>query len=208
MSLTKSAVSFRNCCFLPPYCLSCSGRLASGIGIVFQGYETDTNTWFNSGDVQEILREPSGYTDNGGYASGIASAAGNYHARMVVDPSQCFQDGGAGAPANNDCQGTFTFWNAIYVTDGFATQGSNVITSATANFTAADVGLGVQLVSAFSPGTTILSVTDSTTAVASTYATENVNGGALHIDRYFRSGISRRPISTTHPALRKSRLAF
>ena len=145
MSLKKFAVSSkRSLLYLALIFILAVGALATGLGIVFQGFETDTSTWFNSGYVQEIVQQPSGYTDDGGYASGIASAAGNYHARMVVDPSQCANDGGAGAPANNDCQGAFTFWNAIYVVDGMATQGSNVITSATANFTAADVGLGVQ----------------------------------------------------------------
>jgi len=194
MSLKKSAVSFRKVVFSPVLILILAvGALASGIGIAFQGFETDTSTWFNSGNVQEIVQEPSGYTDNGGYASGIASAAGNHHARLVIDPSFCLDDGGPGAPAENDCQGAFTFWNAVYVVDGMATQGSNVITSATANFTAADVGLGVQLfpnspTSVFTPGTTILSVTNSTTAVASTYASQDVNGGALDIDSLFSLG--------------------
>ena len=172
------------------------GLLASWIGIAFQGFETDTSTWFYDGNVQEIVREPSGYTNNGGYASGIASATGGYHARLVVDTTvgMCLDDGAPGAPPNNDCDGAYTYWNAVYVVDGVATQGSNVITSATANFTAADVGLAVQLyennndtpVLAF--GTTITSVTNSTTAVLSTEATESVTGGSLHINPLFSLG--------------------
>ena len=90
MSLRKFAVSSNR----PVFCLAlililAVGALASGIGIVFQGFETDTSLWFNIGLRQEIVQEPSGYTDGGGYASGIASATGNYHARLVVDTTQC-----------------------------------------------------------------------------------------------------------------------
>src|SRR5271157_2253365 len=132
MSLGKFALSSSRRAFFVAFILTLAvGALASGIGIVFQGFETDTSLWFNWNIVQEIYQEPSGYT-NGGYASGIASATGNYNARLVVDPtypSSCLDDGGPGAPPNNDCFGPYTFWNAIFVADGITIQGSNIITS-------------------------------------------------------------------------------
>ena len=168
------------------------GALASGIGIVFQGFETDTSLWFSYIPAnQEIFQEPSGYTDGGGYANGIASATGNYHARLVVDPTQC--NYGNGAPPYTDCYGPYTNWNGIYVTDGVTTYQSNIITSATANFTAADVGLAIQAYdsssnSIFVPGTTITGVTNSTTAVVSTNAAENFTGAVFSIVPLFSLG--------------------
>jgi len=195
MSLGKFAISSSRRMFSVALVLFLAvGALASGIGIVFQGFETDTSLWFNIGSAQEIYQEPSGYTDGGGYANGIASATGNYHARLVIDPTQCLDDGGAGAPPNNDCYGPYTNWNGIYVSDGMTTQGSKVITSATANFTAADVGLAIQaydistMDSIFSPGTTITSVTNSTTAMVSTTAIYNSSAADLDIVPLFSLG--------------------
>ena len=75
MSLGKFALSSSRRAFFVAFILTLAvGALASGIGIVFQGFETDTSLWFNWNIVQEIYQEPSGYT-NGGYASGIASAS-------------------------------------------------------------------------------------------------------------------------------------
>jgi hypothetical protein len=169
------------------------GALASGIGIVFQGFETDTSLWFSYIPAnQEIFQEPSGYTDGGGYANGIASATGNYHARLVVDTTQC--NYGNGAPPYTDCYGPYTNWNGIYVADGMTTLGSNIITSATANFTAADVGLAIQaydistMDSIFSPGTTITSVTNATTAVVSTNAVLSSSAADLDIVPLFSLG--------------------
>jgi hypothetical protein len=51
------------------------------------GFETNTSGWFDStnGWTGTIAREASGYT-NGGYASGIPSATGGWHARLTGDP--------------------------------------------------------------------------------------------------------------------------
>ncbi len=195
MSLRKFIVSSRR----PGFCLAlilvlAVGALATGFGIFFQGFETDTSYWFNSGSAQEIVQEPSGYTDDGGYASGIASATGNYHARLVVDPTQCLDDGSGSPPPNNDCFGAYTYWNAIYVLDGVTSQGSNIITSATANFTAANVGFSIQGYGVnsseplFPPGTTITSVTNSTTAVVSAGALDDFTGAAFNIVPVFALG--------------------
>ena len=194
MSLRRFATSSKR----PVFCLAlililAVGVLASGIGIVFQGFETDVSMWFNEGVVQQTVQEPSGYTSSG-YASGIASATGNYHARLIVDPSQCLDDGSGSPPPNNDCAGPFTYWNEIRTSDGVTTSGSNIITSATANFTAADVGLGVYANNpmtndlVFAPGTTVTSVTNSTTAVVSTNATESSTGATLRVFALFSLG--------------------
>jgi len=90
-------------------------------GPFFQGFETDTNQWFdllNGGDGS-ITRQPSGYTNFGGYASGIGSASGGLHARLngaaptapCVIPIPCF--------------GPFTRWGAygqMFPLGGYRTQ--------------------------------------------------------------------------------------
>ena len=51
-------------------------------GPYFNGFETNTAGWFNFSGAT-ITRVPSFYsTGVGGYANGIASASGNYHARL------------------------------------------------------------------------------------------------------------------------------
>lgn len=61
----------------------------------FNGFEQNTAGWFNNGGGT-IRREPSGYSNGGGYADGIPSASGDYHARLRIDPSPrtCFSGGG------------------------------------------------------------------------------------------------------------------
>ena len=75
------------------------------------------------------------------------------------------------------------------------TSQSNTITSATANFTAADVGLTAQAYAGndinspiFPPATTIIGVTNSTTAVLSATASESFNGASLDIFPTFTLG--------------------
>jgi hypothetical protein len=173
------------------------GVLASGIGIVYQGFETDVSTWSFAGSDPDITQEPSGYSDgSGGYANGIASATGSYHARVVPDPSEglCLDDGGASAPPNNDCYGPYTTWNSFYVLDGVTTQGSNTVTSATANFNPTEVGFDLEAFgsdfgdSAFPFGTTITSVINSTTVSVSNNATESLSGAAVNYYPVFTLG--------------------
>ena len=57
-------------------------------GPYFNGFETNTAGWFNNSGAT-ITRVPSGYmTGAGGYANGIPSASGNYHARLGIDPAR------------------------------------------------------------------------------------------------------------------------
>jgi len=56
-------------------------------GPYFNGFEQNTAGWFNLSGAT-IQRQPSGYTNGGGYADGIPSAAGNYHARLGIDPNR------------------------------------------------------------------------------------------------------------------------
>jgi len=85
----------------------------------FNGFEKNTDGWFdssNSGDGT-ITRRPSGYTNGGQYASGIASAAGKWHARLTGDP--CTR-----TPGSN-CYGPFTRWggySSTFPTGGYLTQ--------------------------------------------------------------------------------------
>jgi hypothetical protein len=90
-------------------------------GPYFNGFETNTAGWFNfSGGT--IHREPSGYVGSG-YASGIASADGNWHARLGKDPSPNFCSFGGGiAPIY---RGPFTNWggySSIFPTGGYQTR--------------------------------------------------------------------------------------
>src|SRR6185503_15701652 len=55
-------------------------------GPYFNGFEQNTDGWFNLSGAT-ITRKPSGYSNGGGYADGIFSADGSYHARLGKDPS-------------------------------------------------------------------------------------------------------------------------
>jgi hypothetical protein len=63
-------------------------------GPYFNGFEQNTSGWFNNegGTIKRVL---SGYTGSG-YASGIPSASGAYHARLGKDPNpdSCASGGG------------------------------------------------------------------------------------------------------------------
>lgn len=74
----------------------------------FNGFETNTAGWFDD-DLSRILREPSGYTDNGGYANNVASATGDFHARLGV------------LDCRTNCPGPFTEWGGF--TDTFPPGG-------------------------------------------------------------------------------------
>lgn len=81
-------------------------------GTFFQGFEQNTNGW-SSGAERNIVRVPSGYVSGTGYASGIPSAAGRYHARL--DTPGC----------DTDCDGPFTRWggySARFPRGGYLTQ--------------------------------------------------------------------------------------
>src|SRR2546423_10084662 len=86
----------------------------------FNGFEKNTDGWFDStnGGFGTITRRPSSYS-NGGYASGIASAAGKWHARLIGELCPRTQ---YGVP----CYGPFTRWGGYTSTfppGGALTQG-------------------------------------------------------------------------------------
>jgi hypothetical protein len=92
-------------------------------GPYFNGFEENTAGWFNlSGST--ITRRPSGYTTGiGGYANGIASADGDYHARLGKDtsPDSCTFGGGT-API---FYGPYTKWggySSIFPPGGYKTS--------------------------------------------------------------------------------------
>lgn len=81
-------------------------------GTFFQGFEQNTNGWTPGAD-RNIVRVPSGYVSGTGYASGIPSAAGRYHARL--DTPGCV----------TSCDGPFTRWggySATFPPGGYLTQ--------------------------------------------------------------------------------------
>lgn len=87
----------------------------------FNGFETDLSGWFNQ-STGTITREMSGYSNAGGYADGIASASGDWHARLRPtdhDGSQC-------TSTTSDafaCSGPFTDWGDDFDDSGFPTNG-------------------------------------------------------------------------------------
>jgi hypothetical protein len=68
---------------------------ANGSGSYFNGFEQNTAGWH--GYVgSTIHREPSGYVSSNGYAAGVPSADGSWHARLGIDqsPNSCAGGGG------------------------------------------------------------------------------------------------------------------
>jgi hypothetical protein len=91
-------------------------------GPYFNGFEQNTSGWFNYSGAT-ISREQSGYTNSGGYADGIPSADGNYHARLGLDPSpDTCASGGGPQPVY---YGPYTNWggySAIFPPGGYRTR--------------------------------------------------------------------------------------
>jgi len=94
-------------------------------GPYFNGFENNTNGWFDgstSGDGT-ITRRPSGYSNGGGYASGIPSAAGNWHARLGLTqtPGMC----SSGSGNHPIYYGPYTNWggySSTFPNGGYKTQ--------------------------------------------------------------------------------------
>jgi hypothetical protein len=87
-----------------------------------QGFESNTSGWFDFGNGT-ITRVPSGYTNGGGYANGINSSEGNFHARLRHDGSAgCTPPG---VPSDT-CYGPYTEWGgdggSTFPSGGFVTQ--------------------------------------------------------------------------------------
>ncbi|HVA81523.1 MAG TPA: hypothetical protein VNF29_11415, partial [Candidatus Binataceae bacterium] len=89
-----------------------------------QGFETDTGGWYNQGNGS-IARVASGFSTSGGYADGIASALGDYHARLHVDPAANFSSASNPqcAPGSKDCIGPYTDWGLNSSASRFPTGG-------------------------------------------------------------------------------------
>ncbi len=84
-------------------------------GPFFNGCEKNTVGWFSPPGT--IIRQPSGYSNGGGYADGITSAAGNWHARVTGDPCDH-------TPSTN-CTAPFTRWggySSTFPAGGYLTQ--------------------------------------------------------------------------------------
>ena len=92
-------------------------------GPYFNGFETNTDGWFNFSGAT-ITRRPSGYmTGSLGYANGISSATGSYHARLGIDPSpDTCASGGGPQPIY---YGPYTNWggySSIFPPGGYTTS--------------------------------------------------------------------------------------
>lgn len=91
-------------------------------GSYFNGFEQNTAGWFNFSGAT-IRREPSFYSNGGGYADGIDSATGSYHARLGIDPSpDTCASGGGPQPIYF---GPFTNWggySSIFPPGGYQTR--------------------------------------------------------------------------------------
>src|SRR5438477_7401412 len=95
---------------------------ASPPGTWFQGFEKNTNGWYPGSD-RNIVRVPSGYVSSTGYASGIPSAAGNYHARL--DMPGCTMD----------CDGSLTWaggYSSVFPPGAYPTQPHSYLEAASA----------------------------------------------------------------------------
>jgi hypothetical protein len=91
-------------------------------GPYFNGFENNTNGWFGfSGST--ITRRPSGYSNGGGYADGIPSATGNWHARLgrTSNPGTCL----SGSGNHPIYWGPYTNWggySSTFPEGGYKTQ--------------------------------------------------------------------------------------
>ncbi len=86
------------------------------------GFETDTSGWFNNGPDVAINRVASGYTNGGGYADGVASSAGGFHARLEVTPGG--SDNCLARTQSSACVGPFTRWGgyeSVFPAQGYLT---------------------------------------------------------------------------------------
>lgn len=91
-------------------------------GPYFNGFEKNTNGWFDF-NGSTITREPSGSTNGGGYADGIQSASGNWHARLQVTSSPGSCDSASGT--HPIFWGPFTNWggySSTFPTGGYRTD--------------------------------------------------------------------------------------
>lgn len=93
-----------------------SVQAAAPPGPFFQGFEQNTNGWFDGSD-RKIVRRPSGWvpTTANPYAPGVPSAAGNWHARLEDSGTLCMIN----------CDGPFTRWggySSVFPEPGYKTQ--------------------------------------------------------------------------------------
>jgi hypothetical protein len=90
-------------------------------GPYFNGFEQNTAGWFNNGGT--ITRKPSFYSNGGGYADGIASASGSYHARLGIDPSpDTCASGGGPQPVYNAPYTNWGGYSSIFPPGGYQTR--------------------------------------------------------------------------------------
>jgi hypothetical protein len=97
------------------------GLVASAGAAYSNGFESNTDGWFEFEGSGTITRQENGYVNPGGYASGIPSADGEYHARL--GRGTCGTETGGGGQVVN-CPGPYTNWGGYNSTwtGGYTTQ--------------------------------------------------------------------------------------
>jgi hypothetical protein len=91
----------------------------------FQGFENNTNGWFNLGNGA-VSRAASRSSAPGGYADDVLASSGNYLARLSVDPSANFGLAGNSdcKPGAKDCIGPYVDWGLGFTASRFPRGGT------------------------------------------------------------------------------------
>lgn len=124
--VSRAAVVVATCalCSLAPASAAAAGPF------FFQGFESNTSGWCDDPSAPcdgigtgTINRVPSGYTNGGGYADGVASATGGYHARLRTPSTPACTPGSAGS----QCNGAYSdlglgFTDSQFPEPGYVTQ--------------------------------------------------------------------------------------
>jgi hypothetical protein len=116
-----------------------------------QGFETDTSGWITVGS-NTVTRQPSGYTNSGGYADAISSASGSYHARL--GRGSCGTEPAGGGPTVY-CEGPYTRWGGYNSTwnGGYSTQVDIYLDAAYAQANTDSYGGNIVCLTASDPST-------------------------------------------------------
>jgi hypothetical protein len=128
MRLTSKLATLAVTCAL--LALLPASAAAAGGPFFSQGFESDTSGWCDEPaspcdgvSTGTINRVPSGYTNGGGYADGVASAAGAFHARLRTPSGSGCMPGMPGS----QCNGPYSdmglgFTDAQFPQPGYVTQ--------------------------------------------------------------------------------------
>ncbi|HEY7135157.1 MAG TPA: flagellar hook protein FlgE [Acidimicrobiia bacterium] len=165
---------------LGSFSFDANGSLVTPDGGIVQGWLNQngvTNTNGPTTDIRMPLGQTLPPTETNNVTLGGNLPADAANGTALTSSITVYDTQGKAVPI------TFTFTKAAArtVLDGATTNGSTTLTSATANFTAADVGKAITG-AGIPAGTTIASVTNGTTVVLSAAATATATGVQTAID--------------------------